>query len=101
MTSFIGFWLNAYYSGRFLGYGFTRQSVDVLPYLGVAIIMAACVWLAALIPIDRPFLQLVTQVAVGVVVYVALCAGLRLPGFVNAWDMVRPVLERRLFPVRS
>jgi O-antigen/teichoic acid export membrane protein len=98
LTSIICFWINAHYSGRFLDYGVLRQTIDLLPYAGVTMAMAVCVWAISCLPLTAPILLLVTQVSVGALIYLALCAGLRLKGFVNAWGMVRPVLARRLLP---
>jgi len=98
LTGVVCFWINAHYSGRFLDYGFLRQIIDLLPYAGVSLVMAGCVWAITLLPLSIPILILATQVSLGVVLYLALCATLRLRAFLNAWSIVRAVLARRLAP---
>lgn len=101
LTGVIWFSINAHYSGCFLGYGSLRQITDLLPYLGVALVMAIGAWAFSLLPIPSPALLLAGQVLVGAVLYATLCAGLRLQGFVNTWTMVKPVLARRLVSARA
>jgi len=98
LTGFIGFGFNAHYSGRFLGYGFFSQTLDLLPYVGAGLAMGGASWAISFLPITTPILMLATQISVGAIIYVSLCAGLRLKGFVDAWSMVRPVLAKRLSP---
>jgi O-antigen/teichoic acid export membrane protein len=91
----IGFCINAYYSSRLVNYGAARQTADLLPYFGAAVVMAACCWLLEFIPLG-PFWLLTMQVAIGGVVYGAICTVSRLTAFVEAWRLVQPVLIRRL-----
>ena len=101
LTAIIGFCFNAHYSGRILGYGSLRQTLDLLPYCGVALVMGAGCWSVSWLPITTSALLLVTQISVGAIIYMGLCAALRLNGFMNAWSMVRSVLSRRLFPAKA
>jgi len=100
LIGIIGFGINAYYSGRLLGYGFLRQSIDLLPYGGVALVMAACAWGVALLPLNAPILLLLAQSLVGAMIYILLCTVLRLQGFLNAWSMIKPLLSKRLMPAK-
>ena len=101
LTGIIWFCINAHYSGRFLGYGSLRQTIDLLPNAGVGITMAVCTWSVSLLPITFPILLLAIQVLFGAVLYTTLCAMLRLEGFVNTWIMVRPILASRLLSAKA
>lgn len=79
LSSIISFFINTYYSQRFLSYGFLRQFLDILPLLSCAGVMAFSVahlsgWLPVISPIAHLFLLVVT----GVLIYVTLCFTFRL-----------------------
>lgn len=93
-TAIIWFWINAYYSGRLLGYGFMRQTRDLMPYIGVASLMAFASYLAIFLPLGNPLLVLTAQVVIGCAVYVTLCALFRLQAFVDARGMILPVIGK-------
>lgn len=93
------FGINAYYSGRFVGYGAFRQIIDLLPYIGATLVMVLAVMAANQLPLTSPFLQLLTQVFVGVVAYVSICAGFRLAGFFEAWNLILSLFAKRHSPV--
>ena len=98
LTAIIGFWVSAHYNTRFLDYGVRRQSNDLLPYAGVALVMTACTWAVSLLPITTPILLLTAQVLVGATIYLTLCTGLRLKEFMNACNMVKQFLCKRFLP---
>lgn len=61
------------YTQRYTGYRFWWQLCDTLPYLLLALVMGAAVWLTGwLLPL-APLLLLPLQVVAGVAVYTALC----------------------------
>ena len=86
-ADFISFLLNAYYTGVLLGYGATRQMLDVLPYTAVSIFMAACIWLISFSAPLSPIVMLMLQLSVGVGVYLGVCKLLRLSAFEEAWGL--------------
>jgi len=90
------FVINAHYSGRLLGYGSLAQTVDLLPYAGVGLVMAFCVAGLAWVLPKVPLVQLVGQIVVGAGFYAALCLLLRLEAFADAWNLVKtsPAFQR-------
>ena len=101
LTELIGFWISTHYNKKFLDYSTLRQIIDLLPYLGVALIMTVCSWAVSFLPLTKPILLVIAQVSVGTAVYVALCASLRLNGFMEAWNMARTILAKRLLPASA
>ena len=97
----ICFGINAHYSGRILGYGFLRQSIDLLPYCAVAMAMAVSIWAISSLSLGPPTLLLLSQVLVGAMMYVLLCCVLRLKGFLSAWGLIKPLLLKRLMRARA
>ena len=82
-TGVITYAISAHYSNRFLRYGLRWQLLDMSPTFGAALVMAACVAAVSWLRIHNSVLALAAQVASGVVSYVALCAALRLPAFME------------------
>lgn len=66
------FYLNSYYSGRFIGYSTLDQVKDILPSFGIAVIMAIITYLVSLLPLS-PFILLPLQIIVGAVITIVLC----------------------------
>jgi membrane-bound acyltransferase YfiQ involved in biofilm formation len=67
------YWINAFYTPRFLHYSWGEQLKDLLPAMGSSIFMGAIVFLAGYIPIPSMIIQLLLQIAIGVGVYLLLC----------------------------
>lgn len=89
---FVGFLINAHYTGIFLGYGAWRQFKDFLPVLLVSAGMAASVHLVAERMDLAPNASLIVQVALGIAFYTFVSAGLGLSAF---RDSVGLFLRRR------
>lgn len=77
VTSFIAYYLNAYYSGPFLNYSIKDQIKDILPSFGVAITMAIPVFLMSFIPIS-PYILFPLQIIVGAILTILICKKLNL-----------------------
>lgn len=71
-TGIFAFYLNSYYSGKFLGYSTLDQVKDILPSFGIAVIMAIITYLVSLLPLS-PFILLPLQIIVGAVITIVLC----------------------------
>lgn len=92
----ISFFINAYYSGRLIDYGSLRQSLDVLPYAGAALVMLFAVWAASLLPISGTWLQMAVQVSIGGITYLLVCTVCRLSSFTEARKLIWPILTSRI-----
>ncbi len=90
-VSCVSYYLNAYHTGKLLHYPLTAQLVDLAPYLRSALIMAGAVYSVQWLGITRAPMLLALQVAVGIIVYPALCSVSRLDAFIEArqWVMGR------------
>lgn len=76
-TGIFAFYLNSYYSGRFIGYSTLDQVKDILPSFGIAVIMAIITYLVSLLPLS-PFILLPLQIIVGAVITIVLCETIKL-----------------------
>ena len=63
--------INIYYTQRYTGYGMWAQLCDTIPYLLLAMVMAAAVWSVGLV-VDKPWLLLPLQIVAGAAVYTLL-----------------------------
>ena len=86
--------VNASPNRRLLGYGYLEQMRDVLPAMGLSLIMFLAVSALGRLPL-APFPLLVCQTAAGVVIYGALSLLLRLESMRYLTDMLRGLLTRR------
>lgn len=72
-TGVIAFFINAYYTGKFLGYSALRQVKDIFPFLVIGILMAVFAWeLGNYIQIS-PILELLSITISGFIFYGVLC----------------------------
>jgi O-antigen/teichoic acid export membrane protein len=95
IVMFISFYLNSFYSGRFLSYGFVTQVRDMLPYAGAALILGAVGLLIQSYSSANAMLMITTQVCVGTIVYVATCRLLALTAFMELWNRLLPAIGFR------
>lgn len=76
-TGFFAYYLNSYYSGKFLNYSMLTQLKDILPSFGVAATMAFIIYAISFLPL-APLVLLFLQIIMGTVVTIALCECLKL-----------------------
>ena len=86
--------INAWPNGKLLRYPYLRQLRDMLPNIGLSLVMAGCVWLVSLLGLgDLPTLLL--QVALGVSIYALGSRLLKLESFDYILGMVRKILQQK------
>ena len=93
VTGLISFFLNSFFSGKFLGYTSWMQIKDILPSYGIATIVALSVWFLKYLPFSN-WLILPLQVTVGLGVLYALCRLTNLEEYQEARKFLSPVMER-------
>jgi len=87
--SFVSYYLNCQYSGKYLEYPLNAQLRDSFPYIGCAVLMGGCIQSVRLLQLSQPALELLLEVGFGVISYILLCLWFRLPALAKAWDIVR------------
>jgi len=92
----IAYGLNGYYNARLVDYPFRSQLRDLFPYFAAAAVMGGAVYLLNWLPISNMLALLILQVLVGTLVYVLLCRILRLPVFMDTWNLVSHKLQALL-----
>ena len=72
VTGGISYYLNAFYSGKFVGYSFINQVKDILPSFCIAAFMAVCIYLFTMLDWN-PFAIITVQLLIGFVISIILC----------------------------
>ncbi len=93
ITSCISYFLNAYYSGPFLNYGIKEQIKDILPSLGVAVVMAIPVGAMQFLPINA-FVLLPLQIIIGATIVLTICEKKQMPEYLEIKGIVMPILNK-------
>jgi len=92
-TGMFGYYLNSYYSGKFLNYSILTQIKDILPSFGIAVMMAMVTYAISLLPLS-PFILLPVQIIAGAVVTLALCEHFKRPEYLEIKSMALSVLRK-------
>ena len=93
-VSIFDYYLNSYYSGKYLGYSMWSQIKDILPSLGIAVVMAACVWSLGLLNL-HPVWTLLVQLCAGAAVAIGLCEAFRLPEYLEIKGIALGFLRKK------
>lgn len=93
ITSFISYYLNAYYSGPFLNYSIKEQVKDILPSFGVAVAMAVPVFAMSFIPLN-PFILLPLQIVAGAIITLSICEVTKLPEYIELKGIAMPIINK-------
>lgn len=92
-TGIFAYYLNSYYSGKFLNYSLADQVKDILPSFGIAVAMAILTWTVSLLPLS-PFVLLPLQVVVGACITIGLCEWTKIAEYLEVKSIVFSVLHK-------
>lgn len=95
VTGFISFFLNSYYSGKFLGYTSWKQLKDIAPSYGLSILIALSVYFLKFLPLSM-WIILPMQLVVGAVVFFLLVNIYRIEEYEEVKGMLKPMLNKIL-----
>ena len=93
VTSLISYYLNAYYSGPFLNYSIMEQVKDILPSLGVALVMAVPISTISFIPMN-PYILLPLQIVVGSIITISICEVIKLPEYFEIKGITMSIINK-------
>jgi teichuronic acid exporter len=102
IMSGLGYYINSYYTSRFIHYRLWEQLADLAPYAAVSALMALGLYLVQLLPFAGDELLLSVTVLLGVLLYVLLSYAFRLSAFLEMARAIREKLRSyTLLPARS
>lgn len=93
VTTLLSCFVNASPNKKLLGYGYKEQMADILPSLGIAVIMGAAVYSINFLKLSD-VLTLLIQLPLGVAVYAGLAKYFKLECFEYILNMGKKVLKR-------
>lgn len=88
-TSIIAYYMNSYYTAKLLSYTITEQLIDFFPILCLALLMGCGVHFVKYIPMQSNISLLLSQISIGVVLYVLFCWFARISPFLEIRDMAQ------------
>lgn len=91
----VSYFLNSYYSGKFLGYTPFLQLRDIMPSYFVALIVASSVYFLKYIPISN-WVILPLQIVVGVFSFFMICFLTKLKEYKEMKSIALPILKKCL-----
>jgi len=97
LLGFIGYYINAAYSGRLASYPIKEQLRDMSPYVALSGVMLAAAWSLTLWTSLPPALLLAIQTTVGSAVYVLLCYFFKVPALHDVVGRLKVVFAERGF----
>ena len=68
INNLIAYYLNSFWSGRFIGYSFRNQIYNILPVLAISLSMGGLVYIVGIVLPFKSWLILIIQIIIG-----ALC----------------------------
>ena len=92
-TGIIAYFLNSYYSGKFLGYSSWKQIKDIAPDYGIAFLIALSVWFLKYLPISN-WIILPIQFVVGIGVFFVSNKIIKLKEYEELKVMITPFVEK-------
>ena len=93
LAGIISYFLNSYYSGKYIGYSSWMQLKDVAPSYGVAAIIALSVYFLKFLPISF-WIVLPLQIIVGISVFIAVCKILHIVEYDETKTLYTPMLMK-------
>jgi len=97
ITSIISYYLNAYYNKTLLNYSIWEQIGDLYLCFLSALLMGGAVYALVFLPFTSPLLLLTCQIALGVLVYLAMCHILK----ISAYTDLKKMVISRLRPLQT
>lgn len=89
VNTLIAYYLNSYWSGRFIGYTFLSQIKDILPSLLLALAMSAIVFAEAQLLSFQSILVLIIQIITGALFVFCVCELIKVKEYIYIKDVVK------------
>ena len=93
LTTIIAFFLNSYYSGKFLGYSSWMQIKDIAPSYGLAVLVALSVFFLKYVPVTY-WIVLPIQIILGCAVLFCVCQKTKMEEYIELKRMVEPYFKK-------
>lgn len=88
VTSFLAYYINSYFTGKFINYGILEQIKDIFPYVLQTFFMALIVHSINFIGISSDFILLLVQILTGMIIYFVASLTFKLPVVFEILDLL-------------
>ncbi|MEK5208044.1 lipopolysaccharide biosynthesis protein [Psychrobacillus sp. FSL H8-0510] len=92
IDSFISLFINTYFSARLIDYSTKNQFKDLAPMFFISILMGALVFLAGYILPNLPFIKLICQIFIGIIVYIIFSKIFRVKQLSEVYQLIHPFI---------
>lgn len=89
----ISYFLNSYYTGKFLNYSSWMQIKDVAPSYGIATLVAVSIYFLKYLPVSN-WEILPIQIVLGFFILIAVCHQTRMREFIEIKGIIQPYLKK-------
>ena len=93
ITGIIAYYLNSYYTGKFLNYNIISQIKDIYPSFCVALIMSITVWLLSFLPLSL-YILFPLQIILGVGIVFSLCEKIKMTEYIELKSIIESVFRK-------
>jgi O-antigen/teichoic acid export membrane protein len=87
-VSVVSYGLVCVITSRLTDYPISRQIMDWIPYMTIALVMGSGIAIVRLLPIDNIWLQLLSQISVGAVIFILVCGVAKMSAFLELKDIL-------------
>jgi len=94
VNSIIAYYLNSYWSGKFINYSTKEQIIDILPTFLISLFMGICVYLLGIILHCNHWIILFCQLCLGTVLMFSLCRILKIDAYLELNAIVIEQLKK-------
>lgn len=89
----ISYFLNSYYTGKFLNYSSWMQIKDVAPSYGIATLVTVSIYFLKYLPVSN-WVILPIQLVLGFFILIAVCQQIRMREFIEIKGIIQPYLKK-------
>lgn len=94
ISAFTSSFINAYPNKKLIDYSYLEQMKDILPSLLASMVMLGAVLVVGMLPMPTVWL-LITQIGIGIAVYVAISAGFRMTPYRYILDALKALRNKK------
>ena len=88
VNSLIAYYLNSYWSGKFINYPISEQILDIMPSFGIALSTGLLTYVSGFLLPNINFLKFIIQISIGAGITVLLCELFRLREYLYIKDII-------------
>jgi len=99
VTSFIAYFINAYYSGKLINYSVSNQLRDIWPAMLTSIVMAVIMILAGYW--SQSVLSFIFQIVTGIIAYFAIAYYTRQEAFFDSFTLIKEFIPKHSWKKRK